>query len=133
MHDHYFQKALKAIEVDDNGCWIWKSVNGRGYGYFGKERAHRVVWELIKGRKIKDGYVLDHRCPAGPNVSCVNPDHLDEVTQKTNMRRASSVKMTEELAECVRRSSLSGVQIAAMLGVSPSTISLIRVGKTWNR
>lgn len=76
-------------EVDANGCWIWtgsKSKQGygrikwRGKGY----TAHRAMYEHLVG-EIPEGLVLDHTC----NVkSCVNPDHLDPVTNAVNLARA---------------------------------------------
>lgn len=46
--------------------------------------AHRVGYELLKA-PIPPGLVVDHKCY---NPSCVNPDHLEPVTQAENMRRS---------------------------------------------
>lgn len=74
-----------------SGCWIWLSVpNKHGYGYLergGKSfSAHRFVYEKIKGA-IPTGYQLDHLCR---NRICVNPDHLEPVTQQENIRRGNT-------------------------------------------
>lgn len=45
--------------------------------------AHRVSHVLYKG-PIPNGLVIDHLCR---NPSCVNPDHLEAVTQKENVHR----------------------------------------------
>jgi hypothetical protein len=72
------------------GCWTWTAcILQNGYGGVrlkGKlMRAHRVVYELLVG-KIPDGLQLDHLCR---NRKCVNPAHLEPVTQKENMRRGN--------------------------------------------
>lgn len=45
--------------------------------------AHRLVWELLVG-PIPQGKQIDHLCR---NHACVNPEHLDIVTQRTNLLR----------------------------------------------
>ncbi len=84
--DRFFEK------VDFSGdCWEWTASQngGTGYGQFKwtSDRpigAHRAVWQLLMG-PIPDGMTIDHLCM---NKICVNPDHLEVVTQKENNRRA---------------------------------------------
>jgi hypothetical protein len=71
-------------------CWVWTA--GRfteGYGGFRVDgrtrRAHRVAYELLIG-PIAHGLVLDHLCG---NPSCVNPAHLEPVTNRLNVLRGS--------------------------------------------
>lgn len=45
--------------------------------------AHRVAWELDRG-PIPAGLQIDHLCR---NPACINPDHLEPVTQLENLRR----------------------------------------------
>lgn len=71
-----------------SGCWLWTgAATARGYGMFclnGKSmHAHRAVY-LVERGPIADGLVLDHLCR---NHSCVNPDHLEPVTQAINVLR----------------------------------------------
>jgi len=67
-----------------NGCWIWIAGLMNGYGAIdveGKMRgAHVVSWELHNGRKVKNGYIIHHKCKHG-NKKCVNPMHLQEMTK----------------------------------------------------
>lgn len=69
-------------------CWNWTGYRDkRGYGRFGfgnrLVQPHRFAYEALVG-PIPEGLVLDHLCR---NPSCVNPGHLDPVTQAENMRR----------------------------------------------
>jgi len=70
-------------------CWLWTgkpSTGGYGrIGTVGKKLApvHRVAYELLRG-PVPDGLVLDHLCRVR---HCVNPDHLEPVTQRENILR----------------------------------------------
>lgn len=85
-----YTRISDAVTVDETGCHIWtRSTNSRGYGviwFDGKLRlAHRLVFRLKTGRWPDSGKVIDHIC----NVKrCVNPDHLRELENWQNLRRA---------------------------------------------
>lgn len=76
-------------------CWLWLGALHPTAGY-GRIRlagrgaptvpAHRVAYELLVG-PIPDGLVLDHLCR---NRGCVNPAHLEPVTNGENVRRGVS-------------------------------------------
>lgn len=77
-------------------CWNWTGhINGGGYGIFHRKRdgvrrrwrAHRLMYEHLVG-PIPEGLVLDHLCR---NTRCVNPEHLDPVTNVENVRRAMAL------------------------------------------
>ncbi len=67
-----------------DGCWGWAGrIDGAGYGRWSRHLAHRLSYEFHVG-PIPEGLVIDHLCR---NRSCVNPVHLEVVTQKVNVRR----------------------------------------------
>lgn len=70
------------------GCWIWTgTISGNGYGTIklrGRQcLPHRLVFEALRG-PIPHGLVLDHLCRT---PRCVNPDHLEPVTDRVNILR----------------------------------------------
>lgn len=90
--------------VKSPGCWEWiGSISKWGYGIWQPHRgvslrAHRVSYEATVG-PIPDGLVLDHLCR---NKRCVNPAHLEPVTDRVNTLRGvgpSAVNATK--AACV--------------------------------
>ena len=77
-----------------NYCWNWINAKDKeGYGQLtllGKSiKAHRLSYEVFIG-KIPKGLVIDHLCH---NTSCINPIHLEAVTQKENIRRGNTGKI----------------------------------------
>lgn len=75
--------------VKKNSHWTWTGTTNKGYGInvpqalyrkYKTSRAHRISF-LLSGKKIPDGFVLDHMCR---ERSCVNPDHLRAISLKQN-------------------------------------------------
>lgn len=85
------QISRKIVRVPGGGCWLWHgSINEGGYGrvyYGGKPMlAHRVTYSLIVGA-IPTGLQIDHLCRVR---RCVNPAHMEPVTQRENTRRGEA-------------------------------------------
>jgi hypothetical protein len=78
----FFNKVNKT-----DTCWLWTGSLDRGYGNFKYNgrcvRAYRFYYEYLNGN-IEDNLVIDHLCRV---KNCVNPDHLEAVSQKENVSR----------------------------------------------
>ena len=87
------------------GCRLWLGTVEKesGYGYISVHgrttQAHRFVWEQVTGQKIPDGLVIDHVCRVR---RCVNPYHLEVVTQKENVARGQLNWFRMALTHCSR-------------------------------
>lgn len=87
------ERFSEKVSIASTGCWEWTAGLGTdGYGRFypgegappgTKVMAHRFSYQLFVG-EIPEGLDIDHLCR---NHSCVNPDHLEPVTRRENLRR----------------------------------------------
>ncbi len=78
-----------------SGCWLWTSNIHDGYGRIKADgqtkQAHRFSYEHLVG-PVPAGLQLDHLCRTR---SCVNPAHLEAVTQLENARRGAFATATQ--------------------------------------
>lgn len=138
-------------------CWNWQgATNSTGYGnlsYQGSAvTAHRVAAFLVglvptlkAPTDRKQGGFIMHSCD---NRSCCNPAHMRVGTYTQNQLEAYSrnrrkafrgeahtnAKLTNRAAELVRELYAHSVpqdSIAALMGVSQSSVSNILLGKTY--
>ena len=127
------------VKIGEPGdCWEWQGNINKKTGY-GKKQfngltllAHRWVWETLLG-PIEDGMVINHKCS---NKSCVNPHHLEVVSQAENCRHGKGTKLTADQAKEIKDATKDmqhGTRklIAKHYGVSPQLISDIKHGRAW--
>jgi hypothetical protein len=125
---------MSATDVT-GACELWHGAKTpEGYGvrrYRGRQvYAHRLVWEQTHG-PIQPGLVIDHLCR---NPACVNPDHLEPVTNAVNAQRGTLAKLTRPQVDEIRRRVEAGEArriLADEFGVTKSAIKHIVKGRTW--
>lgn len=117
---HYRYHTVEAwlmrwVTPEDRGhlspCWIWQGTcNRKGYatafppmllrtGLYSGAAVHRHTYEWFVG-PIPEGLVIDHLCRVR---SCVNPHHLEPVTQAENIRRGdwpAMIRARRERTHC---------------------------------
>lgn len=104
MNERQLARFLPKIDFSGE-CWLWVAAKDvHGYGRFGiwadgrtvPYLAHRVCYEHYVG-PIPEGLTLDHLCK---NPPCVNPDHLEPVTQAENVRRGRGADLWRNKTHC---------------------------------
>lgn len=110
-----------------DACWPWLGTlhsSGRtGYGWTGKELAHRQAYRYAVG-SIPAGHELDHTCHTAAALAgecegnacahrlCVNPAHLEPVTHRENaLRGMAPGSITFRTNECQRGHRLEGANL----------------------
>lgn len=100
-------KLERGRHIDkETGCWEWTGRVEDGYGRVPTSgsryvRAHRAAYEIWTGPIPKE-LEIDHVCR---NRRCFNPDHLEAVTHKENVRRGALPEMMREKAARLRNQS----------------------------
>lgn len=116
-HKNTLEKILK-MGKKSGDCIIWTGgLNTRGYGvvhYNDKSKlAHRLIYEEIVG-KIPQGLVLDHLCR---NRACINPSHLEIVTNKENILRGVGIAaVNSKKTHCINGHELKGSNLRIKKG-----------------
>lgn len=127
----------KIERIPELTCWVWVgAISSSGYGSFWYGGrcllAHRHIYEQLRV-PIPVGLTLDHLCR---NRWCVNPDHLEPVTQTENIRRGPATKLTaDQVREIHGRLKIAkrGERkiIARDFGISVVHIKEIKKGWSW--
>jgi hypothetical protein len=134
---------LSPIEylVKDTGfktpCWIWqRSVRQNGYAQMSVDRkptyAHKVFYEKRFGR-VPKGKQLDHLCRIR---KCVNPDHLEPVTNQINTQRGGrtelNIGIVREMRKLRATTGISFMKISRKFEIPVTTTFNACTGSTWN-
>lgn len=100
LNDERLPKQFwEKVKLGECGCWLWKASKLKGYGLFefaGMRRAHRVAYTFLVG-PIPVGLQIDHLCRVR---NCVNPRHLEAVTQQENIRRGDAGGYLKRRTQC---------------------------------
>lgn len=136
IENHAYKKERYSVDPI-TGCWNWNlKIENSGYPRVsinsGRKQiqAHVWTWEQKNGCKVPEGKILDHTCK---NPKCVNPDHLEPVTQLENIARSDIFKLTKEQVIEIRKLLSEGhtqTSLAKIYGVSTSNISKIWLRKS---
>lgn len=97
QHATVFERWAAKVRRLEGGCWRWAAcIRDDGYGSFTvvgghgpntiRLVAHKYAFEVFRF-PVPEGLELDHLCR---NRWCVNPFHLQPVTQLTNLMRGES-------------------------------------------
>ena len=94
----------KVVMGSRDECWAWLGqITEKGYASFSVERkpypAHRYAFEVMIG-PIPDGLTLDHLCR---NRGCVNPFHVEPVTNRVNVLRGIGPSAVNAIKETCAR------------------------------
>lgn len=140
------------IGEPNSGCWLWTGDIANNYGTFAYDsfgprkrrlksriRAHRLSYLMKHGELSDDLWVL-HKCDT---PLCVNPDHLFAGTNTDNVKdrqlkhrnscgeRSGRTHLKDNDIRAIRKSTLNGIAVGKIFGVSRATISKIRRGLAW--
>lgn len=125
--------------VEDRGhttpCWVWTGAKqSAGYGALRVDGrvvlAHRHAYEQAVG-PIPAGLQLDHLCRV---TDCVNPEHLEPVTNRENVLRGRKAKLTADAADAIRLGAALGATkraLSAQFGVTTVQIGRIVRRQQW--
>ncbi|MGH8129090.1 MAG: HNH endonuclease signature motif containing protein [Gammaproteobacteria bacterium] len=103
LKERFMSKVSKG-----SACWLWTAYTDvKGYGIFGVGKrqlmkAHRYSYIIHKG-PIPRGLQIDHLCRI---TNCVNPNHLEAVTNRENVLRGNRARGPRPL--CKHGHPLSG-------------------------
>jgi hypothetical protein len=115
----------------DGECWPWTgSVNDEGYGHFwdGEAVGMAHIWGYERFvRPVPPGLHLDHVRTRGCTMrNCVNYlSHLEPVTNRENVLRGDSTKLSDETVAVLHGLHLSGrpvAELALAAGVHRTTL-----------
>lgn len=132
LFQHHRRLHPLEFVVHPLGCWEWaRGRNAAGYGLHWRDGqkilAHRAYYEEAWG-PIPEDLQIDHLCR---NPSCVNPAHLEAVTNAENTRRGAKAKLNLAAVRVIRQGGHSRTALAVRFGVSLAAIDHVLYGDRW--
>lgn len=126
--------------VDEHGCWVWLlSTDHAGYGQTaprdGEYKAHRRMWASVHGA-IPENTHIHHKCR---NVACMNPDHLEAMSDREHIvlhqltdKTGLSLEDLREMKTMIEDpATYSYVDIGNHFGMHPRSIYRIALHGRW--
>lgn len=117
--------------VTDHGhatpCWVWLCNMDRGDARTSRSHRNRAAYERRHGA-IPEGMRVGHLCGIR---ACINPDHMELVSQAAVIQRSRRAKLTPELVRAIRDSDDSVTSVGREFGIDPSHVTRIRQGRRW--
>jgi hypothetical protein len=117
-------------------CWVWqKSLRPNGYAQMpadGTIRLSHIVYYERRFGRVPKGKMLDHLCRIR---RCVNPDHMETVSNQVNSQRGNKSKINPEIVARIRALRASGLfmrEIASQLGIGRTTVVYVCQRRIWN-
>jgi hypothetical protein len=107
------ERFLVKFRITLAGCWEWTAYRQpTGYGVmwngFRSEQAHRISYRMYCG-EIPADREIDHKCH---NRACVNPEHLQLITHRENIRLSETVMGINARKDvCMRGHPLEGTNL----------------------
>ena len=138
--------------TEEGDCWLWRGAVHCGMPVVRHNNrvvnVRRYIAQHIQG-SVVDGKLASTRCG---NPQCCAPEHVDMITRKELQRRTAKTTknqqrpsrnyklaikararstLNDELVAQIRASDLTGRELAALYGVSLSSIQKARNYQSW--
>lgn len=141
LKGHNAKRDAKTYWVEeDRGyatpCWIWQgTISSAGY----PQRWDSVLKKPVNlhRRAAEDRFgplpfhvKVDHLCR---QPSCINPDHLEPVTNAINVQRGKTAKLTPAIVRQIRAMAptMSAYKIARHFGIGVMTTYVVIKRESW--
>lgn len=139
LKGHHRRGSRLTYVIQDAGhtsaCWVWQGALCQGYGHL-NTREHKgpahIYFYVQRFGPVPDGHELHHRCE---NRACVNPEHLEPLTDAAHRRLRRDNKLNPGRAEEIKLMARQGMtqrSIAAQFGIAQATAWAVINGQIWD-